>query len=281
MKRETVKSISLKFASGSGIQLGVWTYTDDNISLLGNTLPIFVHFSRIGMFQAIISWLAIMWLMEIISCWGSNISPEVSLQPMKSWGSGYASLPACTESSFLKPLHMSQDTKASLHKDLCAEMWTSHKGWCTETLKNCCSPLFPTQAAVTHKRQAQEGPLEHRPPKEWSKHPMLVIFTGERVSALVNWALSRAAVLVQSNMASRLGKWNGLYRMRGLSPQRSIGEIFTGRVPVLRIVNTEDLVILLQITCTSNGKQGHMDISRWKSHFIKHFFLQEKYYTYF
>lgn len=105
---------------------------------------------------------------------------------------------------------------------------------------------------------------------------MLVIFTGERVSALVNWALSRAAVLVQSNMASRLGKWNGLYRMRGLSPQRSIGEIFTGRVPVLRIVNTEDLVILLQITCTSNGKQGHMDISRWKSRFIKHGFFTRK-----
>lgn len=64
--------------------------------------------------------------MEIISCWGSNISPEVSLQPVNL--EALVMLRRLSaQSYFLKPLCLSQDTKASLHKDLRAEMRTSRK----------------------------------------------------------------------------------------------------------------------------------------------------------
>lgn len=64
--------------------------------------------------------------MEIISCWGSNISPEVSLQPVNL--EALVMLRRLSaQSYFLKPLRLSQDAKASLHKDLRAEMRTSRK----------------------------------------------------------------------------------------------------------------------------------------------------------
>lgn len=120
--------------------------------------------------------------MKMISCWGPNISPEVSLQPINL----EALVTLCHLSAqriiSWKPLCLSQGTKASLHSFACWNV-DSHKDWCAKTLRKKLLLSLPNPAVG-------------------------------------------AAVLVQSNMASRLGKQNGLRRMRASNPERSTGENF-------------------------------------------------------